>query len=740
MKRWKNLIVAGLVSTLALGAIAAVPTVVTYVGAIRGWVYVDDFGAKPNGVDDATQAYTDAVNLLKRMHGGGKVHFGSGVYKLLNAPLVEGVSIHGVGMRSGFGSKGVTTLKHGDPTAGGSMFRVTCEGTTAKGYTDLDITINASTDVITTSANHNWTAGQPVKLYAKNGPMPSGASEITVLYAGEATNGAGLSGNTLRLYGTQAQAQAGGATGVNDFTTAGFVFTGATTDVCTSNPHPFKPGDAVRLTTTNTLPAGLSTGTTYYVGRPGGTNFYLYTSSVNAISGGATGLVDITDTGTGTHSVARYPEGATLGLRGIADLPFGQFFGGGIFDCELDGGANGGLAAVPTALQTNQSIGIDFGGVSLLADWHIERCYFKNWDVAVRDGMLGTTGLCVLNCEARYNFCAFNIGEQPLCCYNTVNNNYYAFAGRFVDATFLGQYMGDNYVCISGYLGYTGRWAGCSSPISNASVTNCTFTGCVFFGSKIVGLALNGNNTVSSCQFVGYNTDTSDGGSTGIRVYGDGNKVATSFFGEGTAATSFYRAAILADTANSSTLVDNLITGNTFYLAACPAIQGGNSQTGVYGSGAYGTVNQWTVNGNTFRMLSHRAIDLRTTTGTASYWQIVGNRITNLPGGADGATAALATTDALVEGAMRYYLLSANYFHKNGGLSTARGFTSSWGSAQSGQVFGNRFDGWTSTNQNINIAAGGGDALTALDHNWLSGGGISVGATDNTLKRDNIGP
>ena len=150
MKRWKNLIVAGLVSTLALGAIAAVPTVVTYVGAIRGWVYVDDFGAKPNGVDDATQAYTDAVNLLKRMHGGGKVHFGSGVYKLLNAPLVEGVSIHGVGMRSGFGSKGVTTLKHGDPTAGGSMFRVTCEGTTAKGYTDLDITINASTDVIAT--------------------------------------------------------------------------------------------------------------------------------------------------------------------------------------------------------------------------------------------------------------------------------------------------------------------------------------------------------------------------------------------------------------------------------------------------------------------------------------------------------------------------------------------------------------------------------------------------------------
>jgi hypothetical protein len=723
---------------LSLTALAAVPSVVSYVGGIPGRVNVEDFGAKPNGID-CTDAYNDAADYLKRRFGGGVVEFGGGTYALLNAKLIEGVSIQGVGMRSGFTGKGVTTLKHANPSAGGSMFRIYCEGNTAKGYTDLDVTIANSTDIVTCSAAHGWSAGQPVKLYPKGGPMPTGGSEIVQYYAGPATNGGAMGGTTLRLYDTAANAITGGSTGVNNFTTDGFVFTAATTDLCSSNPHPFKPGDAVQVASTTTLPAGLSASTTYYVGRPGGTNFYLYTSSGNAITGGATGLVDITDTGTGTHTVYK-TTGAVQGLRGMATLGTDQFAGGGIYDCELDGGANSGQLSAPTALQANPVIGLDFSGANTLGDFHIDRCWIHNWDIGVRDGQLGSLSLCINNSEARYNFCAFQVSEQPYFNYCTLGQNYYAIAGRILDANFIGNYIGDNYVGISGYLGYTGRWAGHNSATANAAVTNATFVGCFFFCNKIVGLSLGGNNTVNGCCFVGRNTDTSDGGSVGVRIYDNGNKVTNCMFGEGNAATSFNGCGIMADVSSASTLTDTLIQGNTFYLASCPGIQGGNTQLGIYGTGAYGAISQWSVVGNNFRILSHRCIDVRAASGVIANWHISDNRFTNLPSGSDGRTAQLATTDALIEGQFRYSTISNNYFHKNGGLSTARGFTSTWGSANSSQIIGNRFEGWTSTNQNINIAAGGGDALTQISMNWLTGGGISVGATDSTIKADNIGP
>jgi hypothetical protein len=72
-------------------------------------------------------------------------------------------------------------------------------------------------------------------------------------------------------------------------------------------------GTKVRLTTTTTLPAGLSLATDYYVIKLSDTTFSLATSYANAVAGTA---INITDAGTGTHTVSwllpRYTNGAGL--------------------------------------------------------------------------------------------------------------------------------------------------------------------------------------------------------------------------------------------------------------------------------------------------------------------------------------------------------------------------------------------------------------------------------------------
>lgn len=69
----------------------------------------------------------------------------------------------------------------------------------------------------------------------------------------------------------------------------------AGTDVFTSTAHGLNDDEAIVWTTTDTLPAGLSANTPYFV-RDSTTN----TFKVSATKGGS--AVDITDTGTGTHS------------------------------------------------------------------------------------------------------------------------------------------------------------------------------------------------------------------------------------------------------------------------------------------------------------------------------------------------------------------------------------------------------------------------------------------------------
>jgi len=86
-------------------------------------------------------------------------------------------------------------------------------------------------------------------------------------------------------------------------------FTAATTDIVTSNAHGLIEGDRVRLTTTTTLPAGLSLLTDSYVFAVTTNTFKLTLTPIirRASTDPMAGLtqyatIDITDTGTGTHT------------------------------------------------------------------------------------------------------------------------------------------------------------------------------------------------------------------------------------------------------------------------------------------------------------------------------------------------------------------------------------------------------------------------------------------------------
>jgi len=92
----------------------------------------------------------------------------------------------------------------------------------------------------------------------------------------------------------------------------------ASTDICTYTstaniPSNILVGTRVRLTTTTTLPAGLSLATDYYVIKVTDSTFKLATTYANAVAGTA---INITDAGTGTHTISwllpRYTNGAGL--------------------------------------------------------------------------------------------------------------------------------------------------------------------------------------------------------------------------------------------------------------------------------------------------------------------------------------------------------------------------------------------------------------------------------------------
>lgn len=130
----------------------------------------------------------------------------------------------------------------------------------------------------------------------------------------------------------------------------------AGTDICTytsttSLPSNILVGTRVRFTTTTTLPAGLSLATDYYVIRIDNTTFKVATSYANAIAGTA---IDITDAGTGTHTInwllPRYTNGA--GVQAIIFNPSATPLGAGTPNMSLNytNSAQVTTRATPTVL------------------------------------------------------------------------------------------------------------------------------------------------------------------------------------------------------------------------------------------------------------------------------------------------------------------------------------------------------------------------------------------------------
>ena len=87
-------------------------------------------------------------------------------------------------------------------------------------------------------------------------------------------------------------------------------FTAATSDIITSAAHGLVNGDIVTVASSTTLPAGLSADTEYFVIEKTTDTFKL-----SLTSGGS--AIDITDTGTGTHTWYRNesPEIESLGFK-----------------------------------------------------------------------------------------------------------------------------------------------------------------------------------------------------------------------------------------------------------------------------------------------------------------------------------------------------------------------------------------------------------------------------------------
>ena len=157
-------------------------------------------------------------------------------------------------------------------------------------------------------------------------------------------------------------------------------FTAAVTDICTDAAHGLKDGDRVVLTTTDTLPAGLATATVYWVKVINANTFYLCNNS--AVDGVK---VDITDTGTGTH---------TWTMNDVGNSIFCADFEHAIFIFATDGG---GDAALTVKFQGSYAEDCpDFSAAtSVTNQWE----YIQVVDLENSAGIDGDTGVAVAGAD-----------------------------------------------------------------------------------------------------------------------------------------------------------------------------------------------------------------------------------------------------------------------------------------------------------------------------------------------------
>lgn len=77
----------------------------------------------------------------------------------------------------------------------------------------------------------------------------------------------------------------------------------APTDLITAAAHGLQTGDALQVSTTGTLPGGLSAVTTYFAERASDSTAYLHTARCTALAGATASRVNLTSAGSGTHSL-----------------------------------------------------------------------------------------------------------------------------------------------------------------------------------------------------------------------------------------------------------------------------------------------------------------------------------------------------------------------------------------------------------------------------------------------------
>lgn len=169
-------------------------------------------------------------------------------------------------------------------------------------------TVNASTDELTFAADEaQFEDGDAVEYTTTSGAAGGLASGSVYYFIRTGTD-------TAKLATTRENALAGVAI---DLTSAGSGtqtlerFHTFTVDITRDRvlfdvaERRLERGDGVRLESTATLPAGLSTGTTYYVIPVNDTKIQLASSFANAWAGTA---INITDAGSGTHRLRAYDE------------------------------------------------------------------------------------------------------------------------------------------------------------------------------------------------------------------------------------------------------------------------------------------------------------------------------------------------------------------------------------------------------------------------------------------------
>lgn len=156
-----------------------------------------------------------------------------------------------------------------------------------------DFTAVAATDILTMTA-HGLKDRDEVRL-ATSGTLPGGLGQgvnYYVIYLTSSNFKLAEEPNGAPIDITSA------GTGVNSVRRHAAYFTAATPGVFTTAYHTFYDRDVVKVSSTGTLPAGLTAGTTYYVNLIDPNTYSLSTTP-----GGST--VVISDVGTGTHVIQR---------------------------------------------------------------------------------------------------------------------------------------------------------------------------------------------------------------------------------------------------------------------------------------------------------------------------------------------------------------------------------------------------------------------------------------------------